>query len=366
MEEKLITIALLPYSKAEILRSLLEAEGIECTLENVNLIQGAVATGVKVRIYEKDVKKAYPILDQMLGKVTKEKQKSENTVLVPVDFSNYSFKAALMAFEIAQKLKSKLLFYHVIPQPDFFSMPYSDVVAFNSGLYEHLKEQEELANQRFSTFLEKLTDYIGPKNWKAIKSEHIIKMGYPEDDILFYADQHPPRLIVMGIKGPDEDTPDIMGSTTAGVIYKSNVPVLVIPEKAPLLNLASMKKVVYATNFDDKDFQSIDKLLGLLKPFDAKLYCLHIGLTDSKEWDEAKLESMGNLLKKNYTDAQIECVIVHGNDILAELEKYIEQNSIDILSLTTHKRNMITRIFNPSIARKMVFHVKTPFLVFHS
>lgn len=366
MEEKLITIALLPYSQAEILRSLLEAEGIECTLENVNLIQGAVASGVKVRIYEKDVKRAYPILDQMLGKKIKDRQKSENTILVPIDFSSYSFKAALMAFEIAQKLKSKLIFYHVIQQPDFFSMPYSDVVAFNSGLYEFLKEQEESVNQQFSAFLERLTEYIGTKIWKTVPSEHMIKMGYPEDDILFFCDQHPPRLIVMGIKGPAEDTRDIMGSTTAGVIYKSNVPVLVIPEKAPLLNLASLKKVVYATNFDDKDLQSIDKLLGLLKPFNAKLYCLHIGTSDEKEWDEAKLESMGNLLKKNYTEAQIECVMVQGKEILTELEDYIEKNDIDILSLTTHKRNMITRIFNPSIARKMVFHVKTPFLVFHS
>ncbi|WP_423129625.1 universal stress protein [Gaoshiqia sp. Z1-71] len=366
MEDKLITIALLPYSKAEILRSLLEAEGIDCTLENINLIQGAVATGVKVRIYEKDIKNAYPILDQMLGKVTRIKQKSENTILVPVDFSNYSFKAALMAFEIAQKLKSKLIFYHVIQQPDFFSMPYSDVVAFNSGLYEHLKEQEQLANKQFKTFLEKLTDYIGANNWKSIKSEHMIKMGYPEDDILYFADKHPPRLIVMGIKGPSEENLDIMGSTTAGVIYKSNVPVLVIPEKASLLNLASMKKVVYATNFDEKDFVSINKLLGLLKPFDVQISCLHIGRADEKEWNEARLESMSQILKQNYPDSRFDFTIIHGDDILTELEEYIDKHEIDILSLTTHKRNMITRIFNPSIARKMVFHVKTPLLVFHS
>jgi len=366
MEEKLITIALLPYSQAEVLRSRFDAEGIECSLENVNLIQGAVATGVRVTIKEKDVKKAYPILDNLLGKEEKTRQKTENTILVPIDFSNYSFKAALMAFEIARKLKSRMIFYHVVPQPDFFMIPYSDVIAFDSGLYEHMKEREEQANEDFQAFLSKLTGYIGAKNWKEIESEHMIKMGYPEDDILYFTEKHPPRLIVMGIKGPSEDRHDIMGSTTAGVIYKSHVPVMVIPEKAPLLNLASMKKVVYATNFDEKDLVSMEKLLGLLKPFNAQVYCLHIGVADQKEWTEARLESMSNLLKKKYPDAQIECVIVHGTDILTDLENYIEKNEIDVLSLTTHKRNMITRIFNPSIARKMVFHVKTPLLVFHS
>lgn len=366
MEEKLITIALLPYSKAEILRSMLEAEGIECSLENINLIQGAVASGVKVRIYEKDIKDAWPILDQLLGKPEKEKVKSENTILVPVDFSSYSFKASLMAFEIAQKLGSKLIFYHVIQQPDFFSMPYSDVMAFNTGLYDHLKEREEFANSEFTKFLTKLTDYIGLKSWETVESEHMIKMGYPEDDILYFAEKTPPRLIIMGIKGPKEDNPEIMGSTTAGVIYKSPVPVLVIPEKAPLLNLASIKHVVYATNFDDKDLYSIEKLLGLLKPFHAKVSCLHIGPQAAREWDEAKLEGLQNILKNKYPDTPIECIIKPGTNILEDLEQFIEEHGIDILSLTTHKRNMITRIFNPSIARKMVFHVKTPLLVFHS
>jgi len=366
MDEKLITIALLPYSKAEILRSMLESEGIECVLENINLIQGAVASGVKVRIYEKDIKKAWPILDELLGKEDRDKQPTEDTVLIPVDFSNYSFKAALMAFEIAEKLNSKLIFYHVIQQPDFFSMPYSDVMSFNTGLYDHLKEREEFANQEFSKFLAKLTDYIGLNKWNTIESEHMIKLGYPEDDILYFTEKHPPRLIVMGIKGPSEDNLDIMGSTTAGVIYKSRVPVLVIPQKAPLLNLSSMKKIVYATNFDEKDVGSIDKLLGLLKPFNARLYCLHIGPNAAREWDEAKLESLHNLLSNKYPDTPIECVIKQGTNILEDLENYIEENGIDVLSLTTHKRNMITRIFNPSIARKMVFHVKTPLLVFHS
>jgi nucleotide-binding universal stress UspA family protein len=365
MEEKLITIAMLPYSQAEVLRSRLEAEGIECTLENVNLIQGAVATGVRVTIHEKDVKKAYPILDNLLGKEERKVPKTENTVLIPIDFSSYSFKAALMAFEIARKLNSKMIFYHVVPQPDFFTIPYSDVVAFDSGLYEHMKEREEQANENFQAFLAKLTNYIGIRNWEGIESEHMIKMGYPEDDILYFTEKNPPRLIVMGIRGPAESQQGIMGSTTAGVIYKSKVPVLVIPEKASLLNLASLKKVVYATAFDERDLISIEKLLGLLKPFNARVYCLHIGNANQKELIEARLESLGNMLKKKYPDAPIECVMEEGTDILSKLENYIEDNDIDILSLTTHKRNMITRIFNPSIARKMVFHVKTPLLVFH-
>lgn len=366
MEEKIITIALLPYSKAEVLRSLLEARGIESSLENVNLIQGAVASGVKVRINAKDAKKAYPILNKMLGEVKKETPQSENFILVPVDFSDYSLKAASMAYEIALKLGASLVFYHVIPQPDYFTIPYSDVMAFDAGLYDHLKEREDYVNEEFDRFLKQLKEIVGEEAWKSIQIDQIVKMGYPEEDILSYTELHPPRLIVMGIKGPSENKTTVMGSTTAGVIYKAEVPVLVIPEKAPLLNLASMKKVVYATNFDDKDFTAIDRLLAILKPFNTEVTCLHIGSPEEEEWEKARLRNMRKVLKKNFQDEALVCEMVQGGDVLAELEKYMEAKTIDILSLTTHKRNMITRIFNPSIARKMVFHLKTPLLVFHA
>lgn len=366
MEEKIITIAMLPYATAEVLRSMLEAKGIECSLENVNLIQGAVASGVKVRINAKDASKAYPVLDKVLGKIDEDYKKPEDFILIPVDFSSYSLKAAAMAFEIARKLNSGVVFYHVIPQPDYFTIPYSDVMAFDAGLYDHLKEREEYVHEEFARFQKKLLEQVGQEVWDSLKMEQIIKMGYPEEDILAYTELHPPRMIVMGIKGPSNELDAVMGSTTAGVIYKAKVPVLVIPEKAPLLNLSSVKKVVYATNFDDKDFHAIDKLLGLLKPFNTEVTCLHIGNEEYKELSEARMKSMRKVLKKKYPDDSLTCQIMTGNDVLVDLEKYIQEKGIDILSLTTHKRNMITRIFNPSIARKMVFHLKTPLLVFHA
>ena len=34
-----------------------------------------------------------------------------------------------------------------------------------------------------------------------------------------------------------------------------------------------------------------------------------------------------------------------------------------MIAFSTYRRSMITRIFNPSIARKMIFHGNTPLLV---
>ena len=45
------------------------------------------------------------------------------------------------------------------------------------------------------------------------------------------------------------------------------------------------------------------------------------------------------------------------------LDQYIKDNQIDIITLTSYKRNIFARLFNPSIARKMIFHSDTPLLV---
>ena len=50
MEVKLVTLAILTYAKAQILKNVLENEGIETCIPNINQIQPVVSSGVRVRI----------------------------------------------------------------------------------------------------------------------------------------------------------------------------------------------------------------------------------------------------------------------------------------------------------------------------
>jgi hypothetical protein len=124
--------------------------------------------------------------------------------------------------------------------------------------------------------------------------------------------------------------------------------------------------VLYATDFDEKDFVALDKLMSILYPFEIKLTCAHVGHPSGDGWDLAKLNGMKDILKEKYRSENFECRLIVGNNTLESLEHFIKDEKIDILSLTTHKRNMISRLFNPSFARKMVFHSNTPLLVFHA
>ncbi len=366
MDEKLITLASLPYSKAEILRSLLEAEGIECVLENVDFLQDAMDTGVRIRILEKDARQAFQILEKMLGKVTVDHAKRENYVLVPIDFSGYSLKAALIGFDIAEKLGSKMVLYHSSPRPEILTIPYSDVIVYDSALFLNYEMTEKATSQKFEEFLNKLTSIIDPVRWKKSKPEYIVKIGEATDDILSYIRIHPPKIVVMGIKGEDSQFGDLIGTTTASVIFNAKVPVLAIPEKTSDDWMKNFKSVVYATNFEAHDFIAMDRLIGLMKPFNCKIICLHVNQGKDGELDEAMLEGMKEALADKYPDAVFDCCLVHSANLPDAIDKFIQENHIDMLALTTHRRNLLTRFFNPSVAHEMMLQTRTPILVFHA
>ena len=366
MEEKLITIVVLPYSKAYILKMRFEAKKIECVLENINLIEGVASSTVRVKILEEDITKALPVLNELLGKksvnIAHQSATHERHILVPIDFSVSSKKACKMAFNIASHLQVKLVFMHSYINPQIHSIPFADVYAYNSALLSNIEHAEENANNSFKSFISELAKEIGTEKWNEVQSEFIIKSGYPDEDILAYSAENISQLIVMGNSASTET----VGSVTADVMYNARVPVLVIPGSMPEQDLQHFSKVLYATNFNEKDFAAIDKLMSILYPFDIKVICAHVGQPSGDSWDLAKINGMKDILKEKYRTESFDCKLIIGNNTLDSLEHFIDDEKIDILSLTTHKRNMISRLFNPSLARRMTFHSHTPLLVFHA
>jgi nucleotide-binding universal stress UspA family protein len=368
MKEDLVTIVTLPYSKAQILKMRLEAEKIECVLEEINLAEGSGASTFRVKILEKDIEAALPVLENLLGiKPYREEvktDKKERNILVPIDFSLHSEKACKMAVNIAEKLKSKIILMHCYINPVIHSIPFSDIYAYDSSLLTKMEYSEENANTEFQKFVTKVSGEVGKDKWKSLSPEYIIKSGYPEDDILAFASKNHTQLIVMGSGGKNAPY-GTLGSIAADVMYNATIPVMIVPEDTPEKTSGNFSHVLYATNFDEKDFASLDKLMQILKPFDIKLNCVHVGQPKADGWDMARLEGMKDVLHEKYKKIEFSCHLIVGKDILESLEKFIGENEVDIISLTTHKRNMLTRLFNPSLAKRMIFHTRTPLLVFH-
>jgi nucleotide-binding universal stress UspA family protein len=371
MEEQIITLGTYTFERAQIVKTLLESDGIECFVQNVNLIQGAVSTGVKVRIRQSDLERSMALLESWT-KLEREADKKLTDVdttpriLLPVDFSNYSRKAADFAFDWAVNLGAELTLLHTYFDPVVNTLPFTDTYMYDVNLEELAVDMKETGEKGLKEMKQYLDEKNKPLGDKKIKIKSILSKGVAEDEIINYSNLYKPTLIIMGTRGKDRKSSELIGSVTAEVIDLAKVPVLAIPEDFPYKDIESIHNVLYITNFDDADFRALDTLERILKPIGVKIVCAHVGSGSVNEWDEVRMDGLREYMKKKYNETDVDCSLIQNEDFWVGIESFIPEKDISILCFTAKRRNIISRLLNPSVAKRMLFHSTTPLLVFHA
>lgn len=373
MEDKLITLAILTYSKAQILQSVLENEGIESYIHNVNLIQPVISSGVRVRIKESDLPQALKIIEssswlssEILQEESPEPAKASH-VLIPIDFSAYSLKACDFGFRVAAKMQVEVVLLHVHFTPiyipslqystDHYGIPPIENSASIRSVIETIhKELDDLVK----VIDKKIEDGIYPK----VKYTCMLREGVPEEEILSYARHEKPLIIVMGTRGEHQKDLELIGSVTAEVIERSPVFVYAIPEQAPSKSIEDIHKVALFTSFDQRDLIAFDSLITTFKDNHFEVTFIHINSHEQKRiWNEITLAGIKEYFKKQYPQLEFNYLTVDEEHLLNNLDQFVQENKIDVICTSNYKRNIFARLFNPSIARKMLFHANTPLLV---
>lgn len=369
-EDRLITVAIHTFEQAQILKTRLESEGIETYIYNVNLVQPAVSSGVRVRIKESDLPKALSIIEHMdLGKDTLSAHSSQSfkrkTILVPVDFSDYSLKACEIAFRLAQSVDHDVTIFSSYYSPVYSGMPIFESIPYKNSDDDPLARMLKRTEADMSNLENLLNKQMSKGDLPRVKFSTVIRQGIPEDEITAYSEESKPSLIVMGTRGKDRKEQELIGSVTAEIIERNDVPTLAIPEDVEWGKNLSTLNIAYATNFDQKDLVAFQSMIDLFANVTLRVFMVHINQKEDS-WDEIKLAGIKDYFKKHYPEVEIEYSLLQDNDVLKALDEYVKEKHIDVISLNTRKRNLLTRIFNPSIARKMIFHARTPMLIFHS
>ena len=360
MENKLVTLAIHTYQKAQVLKTILENEGIEVYLHNVNLIQPVVSSGVRVRIKESDLPAALKIIE------TTTIFDEENTlageddfrkiVLIPVDFSQYSIQACEIGFNYANIVKAEVIILHAYFTPFFPStIALSDTFSYQTQNEEAATVLAKKAKKEMDKFSGFIRTKIQEGKWPEVDYSCVLKDGLPEEEIVAYSKKNKPLIIVMGTRGKNQKDVDLIGSVTAEVIEMSKFPVFTIPENTPFHSLSEVKHIAFGTSFEQKDLIAVDTLIRIFENYNTEYYLFHV--TSRKDtWNEIKLAGIKEYFEKQYPSTTIKYEIIDANDFAQDLEKFVRNNSIDIISLTTNRRNIFARLFNPSMAQKMLFH----------
>lgn len=369
MEDKLVTLAIHTFEKAQILKTILETEGIEVYIHNVNQIQPVVSAGVRVRIKESDLPQALRIIEdsQWLkedAEPTEKEYDKKKKVLIPIDFSEYSIRACEIGINYAGSVDAEVMILHA-----YFSPFFPSAIPIGDDFTYQVSEEESVQNvlKRVKIDMENICTHIN----RMIESGELprvtyhttLREGLPEEEIVLFSKEYRPTLVVMGTRGKSQKDLDLIGSVTGEVIDISKVPILAIPENVPYNNLSVIRNVAFATSFDQKDLVAFDKFMNLMQGFNSiHIHVFNIS-TSKNEWNEIRLTGVVEYFKKQYPNISISYSVLDDGDLLLSIEKFVRSKEIEMIALGTHRRSVLARIFNPSIARKMLFHTNTPLLV---
>lgn len=371
MPEKIITIATLTHMRAQLLVAMLERNGISCFMTNINRMKEAPG-GVKVKIHEEDIVNAMKIYDDFRDSFGKEKElaveymKNVRRILVPVDFELHSENAMKYAMHIAGQLKSDIKLIYAYLDPMGVPQTFLESYTYQLNIDKVIREVEEEAFKSLDAMATRLKDLIKKNNIKGVNVSFDLFKGNAVDIILSEINEYKPGMVIMGTRANELEGFQSMSSITAHLIRKSNIPVLAVPKDFNTDNFTAPKRVLYATNFDNTDFTALRRLVSFVKPFNSKIYCLHAALEEGHLLDEIQLRQIRKYMFDSMDTYNIECGLLETMDVQTGIEDFIEEQEIDVMAVTTHKRNFITRMFKRSLTKKFLFHSHIPLLVFQA
>lgn len=373
MEEKLITLAIHTFEKAQMLKLILESEGIDVYIHNVNQIQPVISAGVRVRIKESDLPHALRIIEENTWLESKEEEvrKKENgcdgvtkRILVPVDFSDYSLKACKLAINYAANVGATVKILHSYYTPYVPPViPLNDTLAYQAN-EEVMRVTVERIQKDMFALCSEIDQLMNAGKLPKVKYGYTLREGLPEEEIVSFSKSWQADLIFMGTRGKAKKDADLIGSVTGEVIDLSKIPVFAIPEEVAFTSLAEIENVAFATSFSQKDLVAFDQFMEIIKGYSVNIHLFNIS-TSRNEWNEIRLTGIQTYFKKQYPEATISFSVLDDGDLLSAIDKFVSEKSIKLIALTNYRRSLLSRLFNSSLARRMLFHTNTPMLVMH-
>ena len=208
------------------------------------------------------------------------------SILVPTDFSKCAANAMNCAVHLARETGAEVIALHIVyPNEGVDNNMYN---VFWSDQYMNEREKG------LKTWIHK---FRREKENKDIRFKADCRVGFPVPGICDAAAETGVDLIVMGTTGATGLRGAFLGSVAAGVMTRTQTPVLSIPKNASWLNSGN---AVLATDFKLKlDNRSLTVLRALLHLKESNLNIVHIldkpGVEPDKAREETVRQKLDNL-----------------------------------------------------------------------
>jgi nucleotide-binding universal stress UspA family protein len=269
------------------------------------------------------------------------------TILVPVDFSKCAANALRFALEVAAVSDAEILALHVVfPNEGVENNVYS---AF--WIDEYFKQREH----DLKTWVRR---HMRRENLKKVRTRSQCTIGFPAASIGDVVAKEKADLVVMGTTGATGLRGVFLGSVASGVIARTKIPVLVVPEKAAY---KSQAKAVFATDFrlklSDATSDVLRSLPQLKSGFVHVVHVLDQPGTPDKSHEHALGQKLGGIPHDFH--------YLHDRDVIQAVMNFTESTDADLLIAVAHEHSLLHRLFYDSMTRKLAQRANLPMLALH-
>lgn len=257
---------------------------------------------------------------------------------------------------LAETLKKKLELSLILETR--YEFGYHMAFPLTTGLtsMEYAGQQEVFkkeAEKKINAFLKKNSDLL-----KGINVTYEVITGITED-ILWEKSKDPGSYMII-ISEKEDQPKDFISGVFHTISGSTGCPVMLIPahyEPSPF------KKIVYATDYNHKDFDALNILSEIAKPFRSHITALHITVSLDME-EKLKIKGFEAMAHEKVGYNDIGFTVYPYSDIEDGIIEYSERTEADMIAVLKENKGFIDNLLHGSSSKRVLKKSDLPVIVF--
>lgn len=190
---------------------------------------------------------------------------------------------------------------------------------------------------------------------------HVVENDSVSESILRLSKLITPDLVIIGMKDSHSTRGYFAGNIANTLLDTIEEPLLIVPNS---LVYDTISTIVYATDFEEEDILSLQKLTEIAKPFSALIEVIHVYKTDEypakmymKQFKEALLQEV------SYPEIVFKTIA--STNIKSGLLSVLNNENANVLAMLERKHEWgFSNIFHKDLVKDIEVSLKIPLLAF--
>jgi nucleotide-binding universal stress UspA family protein len=283
------------------------------------------------------------------------------TIAILTDFSERSAHAARYALQIAKKIEANVLLYNAFLVPSDMPMAAAQV-AWPVYEYDDIKGDAErcLATLCQTLKMEMDTNTATGEFMPAITC--LCQEGPLVKRLPCLEKEHDLVLLVAGTHGADALATFLLGNTCHGLIDDTRVPLLLVPENAPI---GQIEKIIFATDLDINDIKFINAVAVLAGKYQANVMIANVH--QDVPADTKHIKAQNSLMQEivlHSTYKRLSYRNIPNKNVNMGLLSILENEKPNMLVMVHRKTGPFSNVFGRSNTKKLASLTTVPLLVY--